>query len=78
MRCGRQAAGYASTRGCPPLPGSSLSDMKQRQIPCPRLKFKDQNMRPPIGTSLSGFSNTTSPSSSGTPSTSISDMTGPI
>ena len=37
-----------------------------------------QNIRPPSGTSDEGCSRITRPSSSGTPSTSTSDMTGPI
>jgi hypothetical protein len=37
-----------------------------------------QNIRPPRGTSEVGRSRTTRPSSSGTPSTSTSDLTGPI
>ena len=37
-----------------------------------------QNIRPPSGTSAVGRSRITRPSSSGTPSTSTSDLTGPI
>ena len=41
-------------------------------------RYRGQNIRPPIGTSLLGRSSTTSPASSGTPSVSTSDMKGPI
>jgi energy-coupling factor transporter ATP-binding protein EcfA2 len=43
-----------------------------------RVGCRAQNIRPPIGTSRSGTSSTTSPSPSGRPSVRTSDMYGPI